>query len=654
MDIEGNSLLRATAVIGSCYIRRWLESRYDELMALPGMARLRAAKLETKLVIEALLHALTAFAEQRMTDSSPFGLVAKSLLMDVTPEIAARLLKDARSDIGRATRWDQAAGGSAVAKLLALEDEPLLALLVFAENLDEAAKGKFVAFLARATQEEVRRFASLPSEQRMVLLGMEDGAGSGAEADGRGEGWFRSFLKDFWALANASGKKTAEVSGHALKRYIAAIMQILRTSAVLITVGLVMGVGATVAGRWTLFAFVLCVAAGCAALVCFAAATRRNWLRFAGLWSCAVSLVAAFVVAMGFQYAVFAMAMFLLVGLPTIAIVAVLLPVTTLGEVFRSILPVSYESLVGSLRFLIAAFFGVVLLTVAFLLVPPRNPVALLVIVPLVLVLTLVIGLGLSRMAPGTFLGRPFILTVGALVLAAAAIMSMPNLRQALSGLPRKVDLALVREPTPVWFESSGDIDFVSSKTGEVRIWYAERPDGGFDLFRCDGGGPYYAKDGRELKRADSAAIRQKIAAWVDREAARKRKEQRRTEQEKRPAEQRAEEERREAERKGEEERVRQARLAEEQAARARDATRRTPLPAPSQIVARPGEWTVFYTAPPGTRLRPQGGKIAVQSPEGRTIEADSEDNRVQHLGDNVFRITSKEKGEVVVLVIPP
>jgi hypothetical protein len=233
----------------------------------------------------------------------------------------------------------------------------------------------------------------------------------------------------------------------------------------------------------------------------------------------AVIVLLAVIVAAGYADAVFGVTVFLLVGLPTLAIIAVLIPATTVGEILRRMFPEGHRTLVRSVQMLLAAFFGILFFSMILLVFPPQNPVAFLFIVPAVLLTVFAVGFGLSRISPEAFLRAPVILGIGVIMLVAMGVMSMPNLRQAMRKLPAKIDLTLVDGPTPVTFASSRDIDFVATKDGEVKIWYAERVGGGYDLFRCEGVGPYYAKDGRRLAKADNDTIRLKIAASVDREA---------------------------------------------------------------------------------------------------------------------------------------
>jgi hypothetical protein len=492
------------------------------------MAKLRAASLGTKSAIEAILYALTAFAENKMSDKSPLGLMVKTLLMDAAPEISARILQDARADLTAAAGEPQQAQQSIASRILALDDAELLSLLLSIEDMDATEKAKFLTFAAKASDPELRRFASLTPQERSILLGMH----GDQQSKGNAAASFKSFMKDFWAVVKAGGQRAAEVSLPILSRYLVVLFQVLKTSATLLAMAFIVCTASTLCGRWSLFALLLGLLGASVGLAYLGKSMQKKWLAVAGMVSGAVMALLAMIVAAGYPDAAFAVAVFFLIGLPTLAIIAVLVPVTTVGEILRRIFPEGHRTLVRSFQMLLAAFFGVLFFSIILLVFPPQNPVAFLFIVPAVLVTAFAVGFGLSRISPEAFLRTPVILGVGAIMLVAMCVMSMPNLRQAMRKLPATIDLTLVDAPTPVDFASSKDIDFVSTKDGEVKIWYAERVGGGYDLFRCEGVGPYYAKDGRRLAKADNDTIRLKIATSVDREAAERSEALRRAEQE--------------------------------------------------------------------------------------------------------------------------
>ncbi|OGV64917.1 MAG: hypothetical protein A3K19_03315 [Lentisphaerae bacterium RIFOXYB12_FULL_65_16] len=549
-------------VFASCYIKRWLEGHYDTLMDLPAVAKLRAASPGTKYAIEAILYALTAYAEQRLSDRSPLGLVVKAVLMDAAPEISSRLLKDAREDLSGAATIDVATAAAhqlppppVIAKLLALEDTALLGILTSLEEMDDVAREKFKNFAADASADELKRFGTLPPDKRMSLLSLQPATGGGGKGGGGWWGAFKSFAGDFWHVFKAWSAKTYDFSLSVLMRYLAALLWVLKVSAVLWGVALVACTTAAISGRWTLFGVLIGLLFGCGGLVLAGRALQQSWLTVAGIIGSAVMATLAFLAGANYADSVFAVAIFFLVGMPTLAIVAMLLPITSSAEIFRKLFPEGYRTLVRAFQMLASAFCGLLFFSVLLLLFPPHNPVAFLFIVPAVTALALGVGVGVVRINPEVFLRTPVILGLMAVFVVTLGVMSMPNLRSKISLMTKTIDLRMVDDPRPVTFTSSRDIDFVATKDGEVRIWYAETRGGGYELFRCEGVGPYYAKDGRALRKADSDAIREKISTWVDQTTA----EQTRVQQQKEAkqlAQQRADQERSAAQQKAEQERL--------------------------------------------------------------------------------------------------
>ncbi len=521
--MDSDSIKRGLSVFGSCYIKRWLEGCYDQLMDMPAVAKLKAISPGTKLAIEALLYAVTAYAEQKLSDRSPLGLMVKTVLMDAAPEISRRLLKDARTDLNGVLAVDASTAAAnqlpspqVITKLLALDDGALLGVLASLEEMDDASRAKFKTFAATASQEELKRFGSLPTNQRMVLLSLQSGAGGGG-----GGLWasVKAFGDDFRQVFKPWITKTNDFSLRVLSRYLTALLWVLKTSGALWGVALVSCTAAAICGRWTLFGILIGVLLGCGGLIYGGRVLQRTCLSIAGIMGSVVTAVLVFLAAANYSDSVSAVAIFFLVGMPTLAIVIMILPLTAAAEIFRRLFPQGYQTLIRAFQMLASAFFGILFFSVLLLLFPPRNPVAFLFIVPAAIAMALGAGVGVCRMNPAVFLRAPVLIGLAAILFATLGVMSMPNLRNKIGMLPKTFDLGLVNAPKPVEFISSNEIDFVSTKDGTVKVWYAEMSSGGYELFRCEGTGPYYTKDGRVLRKADNDETRRKISAWVDKTA---------------------------------------------------------------------------------------------------------------------------------------
>ena len=142
---------------------------------------------------------------------------------------------------------------------------------------------------------------------------------------------FRSFMKDFWAVAKAGSEKSAEVSLPILSHYLGVFLLVLKTSAALLAMALIVCTVATLCGRWTLLVLVLGLLGASGGLAYVGKKTQKSWLSLAGMASGAVMALLAMIVAAGYPDAVFGIAVFFLVGLPTIALITVLMPATTVG-----------------------------------------------------------------------------------------------------------------------------------------------------------------------------------------------------------------------------------------------------------------------------------------------------------------------------------
>lgn len=518
--MDKDSLERDIAVFLSGYVKRWLKTHYDGLAELPAFAQLREESSQTqKYFIELLLNALSVYVDRKISDQTPFGFVFKAAVMDGASEISARLIKDHRADLSKAaSSATQERQRSVWTTMLALDDDALFALLVQNDRLDPAGIEKFLEFAADASEAELRRFISLDPQQRESLLGIHQRPR--AEQDTGAT--HRSFLEDYWDMVKGGLHRTVRGSQTLLRRYVAGVMEVMKTSVTLVAVALIVCLSAPLFGRWALLAILLGVVGGCSVLWYIGRRKRKRWLSAAGMMAAAVTALLSVFVAAGYPEAVFAIAMFFLVGLPTLAIVAVLIPAAASREVLRKLSPEGYKTLVRATQMLVVLFSGLLLSSAVLLIAPPQNPVAFLVVAPAVVMIALMIALRLARVNPEVFLSTPVLLSLGALMLLAMGMMSMPNVWQKVRLATKNVDLSLVNAPAAVTFSSSADIDFVDPKSGEARIWYAARSDGGYDLFHAEGVGPYFAKDGRRLTKAESNTIRSRIAAWVDSDAAAK------------------------------------------------------------------------------------------------------------------------------------
>jgi len=75
---------------------------------------------------------------------------------------------------------------------------------------------------------------------------------------------------------------------------------------------------------------------------------------------------------------------------------------------------------------------------------------------------------------------------------------------------------------------------------------------------------------------------------------------------------------------------------------------RATNLSAPAEIIAKPGEWSQYFSVSPGSKIIPKG-KIKINARNGEMV--DDEPGARNNLNDTVFRVMSREDNEVAVLI---
>src|ERR1035437_4405491 len=134
-------------------------------------------------------------------------------------------------------------------------------------------------------------------------------------------------------------------------------------------------------GRWTLLGSLFALLAATVGVFFGGRKLQKAWLLVAGLLSSVVVSILLLLVAANYADAVFAVAVFFLVGIPTLGIVTMLIPVTTVAEIFRRMFPDGYRTVIRAFQMLLSVFFGILFFVAVLLLFPPHNSVAFLFIV---------------------------------------------------------------------------------------------------------------------------------------------------------------------------------------------------------------------------------------------------------------------------------
>ena len=121
--------LDGLAVIGSSYIKRWLESHYDTLMRTPPAISLMKQDAKTRYAIEAALYGLLAYFSQKWNTDSPLGKLVMQVVIDAPAEISKRLLNGFRKEMLASLEGESEQNKDVEEVLLDLDDEQIKALL---------------------------------------------------------------------------------------------------------------------------------------------------------------------------------------------------------------------------------------------------------------------------------------------------------------------------------------------------------------------------------------------------------------------------------------------------------------------------------------------------------------------------------------------
>ncbi|MEI6702630.1 MAG: hypothetical protein WCL71_03725 [Deltaproteobacteria bacterium] len=499
-----DKLSEAGAVFASSYIKRWLEKYYTEMMTWPVFQKVKDLGPTAKYVIEAGLFALTGYVSTKLDPKNPLTTTLVEVFKDAAPEITSRLMTDVRSGLSEERTLAASPYQSVASKMLGLDDTSLLSLLAWLETADEPSRKAFVTFAKNHEAQELTRFAGLATGQRETLLGAITGTKSAK--------WqaAKDFIKDFGRIVAAGAKKGAELSIEVIKRYTSGLVWLLKLCGVLWALGILCWqANALSAGKWSMFAMMLGLTAGCGGMIWWGRSRQIGWLTWAGIIGGSVVAILTLLTATGHGEAIPGLSFMFLLGFPSVAILVALAPLNAVLVLFKGLMPTAYATLSRVVQMVVVAFMGIVVFSVFLFLVPARgNPVAIFVLAPLAIVLTGAVGLRLINVDPDRFFGWPLKASLIFIIVVCFGALFIPKIKEHFA-----------EAPIPVTYQSGRDIPF-SDKTGHSMIWYAETHNGGFELFTAKSEG-LYTPDGRKLRPADSENVRQSIRNWVDQETAR-------------------------------------------------------------------------------------------------------------------------------------
>lgn len=518
-----------------------------------------------KASVEALLAALTTYAEKRVDPKSSLGFASKTIMMDAAPEISHRLLSTAREELHEV----QAAGPyspekkSVALKVLNLQDEDLLRLLLYLERANEDECSRFLDFASSSPPEELSRFSSLSDEERATLLKLHMAQGKAHRAGGK----IKEALQDTRTIFSTWASKSRDLGAELIHRYVLHLVWTLKSIGVLLAGALVASTAASGSEEgWSLPILLVLAAAGFACAGEWGRRGGRSWLKASGYFTAGAFVFLALLAPTADNESVLAVAMTLLVVLPVLILIMLCLPLTMVLEILRGISPAAHASLIRAFQMMFSVFLGLMLFTGWVVLFPPAGPVGYILLMPVVIGVALAAGVGLTRVSSDRYVRPPVIAAVSLMMLVAVFLLGMPNVRNRIQSIPVLIDRSIGGDLVQIRPSESEEVLFVT-EAGKPMIWYATREGGGYDLYTSSGTGPFYAKDGRKLALAESPEIRRDISEWLDQEAARR--EAVRLSEERKRREQARQEEARRAARAREEEMERIAREKEAEARRA-------------------------------------------------------------------------------------
>ena len=235
----------------------------------------------------------------------------------------------------------------------------------------------------------------------------------------------------------------------------------------------------------------------------------------------AVWVLAVLMAIFGQAEQIAAIAFVALVGLPSVAVALLLIPLRMVLDAANRIWPQFREDLERAVRTTLAVVIWVGLYSAILVFTPfGRSPFSLLVMLPLAVVAVVVSGLGLIRFPTERLLGWPLVVLAISVQVATFAAIAAPNFSRWVSGGIGRFDELFVEPPRPIAFVSTNDFVFVDP-AGRPMIGYVAEPDGGFQLFQTRTAGQF-SPDGRVILLADTDSVRQQIRGWIDQETAKR------------------------------------------------------------------------------------------------------------------------------------
>ncbi len=173
---------QSLAVFASGYAKRWLDQQYDKLDNVPQWQQLKSLDPKVKYTLEAGLYTLLAYLDRKCASDTPLQKFFREVIKDAPPELAKRLLSEARQEISADSKSAEVVTKTGLESLLQLDDAQLQQMLSWLGSLKGRERDKRLAEIIKLSETDLARIAKLSTEERDVLFGTRTRPGSGKPA----------------------------------------------------------------------------------------------------------------------------------------------------------------------------------------------------------------------------------------------------------------------------------------------------------------------------------------------------------------------------------------------------------------------------------------------------------------------------------------
>jgi hypothetical protein len=180
--MDKDDIANAVAVFSSLYAKRFLETKYDAVMATEFGNWLKSLSPGAKYAIEALAYAMTATAGEQFKADNPFKRFLKEVATDMPAELAKRMINGEKRplssdgdkkpviiDVEAVYEPEEVRMMNAFLKL---RKDTLATVMTWVSEVRERDRGRLMRRLASCSDDDIAKMAELSPEARWNLLDM--------------------------------------------------------------------------------------------------------------------------------------------------------------------------------------------------------------------------------------------------------------------------------------------------------------------------------------------------------------------------------------------------------------------------------------------------------------------------------------------------